>query len=842
MTRRLCWRPRLTPLRRCSPQRMSRSGGGIGRPYGRSTGTIHPSPCLRLRWMRPLAGLSPRCARGRSERIATPPCLSRGPQQKWRSASPRWRTGDASQGRSRCDQPPGLVPGFDLADPGRRGPWAGEVSGSDKLFDFFVCRRKSAGTHPGPHPGGQCDGASWGFLGRFSPPPPGCALPSQPGDRLRRPASGPWPWGITNSLRGTAHSSPVRYHGGGLSASATSGQSRRPRSHVQRRRWGGFVATNADDLTRLLLPPQLDVRSSVVEEDDLGSPERLTPSQRFDEAQLPIPRPVGARLLSFAREWNRLTTDQFVRSVVRKGYRIELDSSPNLSPVPIPMQLSRDSEKAQSLRQEIISLQERRRLASGVRLEVPQPICPQREIQDDYSQSSDQRVASRGLGGECRPQRRLLPHPHTQEVPTPTSVCCRNGRRAPGFPIQGPTVRTDFSAKGIYESNTTSRTSGAHARGLSSTVSRRLDTTKYRQVITGSANKLVAQCHAPSRSGTKCAQVTLGTHSATDTHRCRISSRRRSDVPADGKSSKDRKQSISASIGSSRDSLFLALPAWTYELGNGCNPIRETAPQTSAVLPASPLGACIKECGSSYPSETQSAQSSSPMVVGQGVHTGRDVVRHSRGSGAAIHRCVRVGLGSPYGHTSGKRSMVCEGGHAPHQPTGDDRSTECIASLSDTVSRTNDSIDVRQCHRRVISDETGRYSLTAYVPISEGSTAPSTRHTYLPSGQTHAEGEECISGPAPQERSADPATQPSETSVTPSCAPTSVYSRIWKLPVIFSPQMPMYVRCVAMRGALQCAARTSLIGTTLAELSKQLRNITYRQLFKINTPYCHACL
>ena len=448
----------------------------------------------------------------------------------------------------------------------------------------------------------------------------------------------------------------------------------------------------ADDLTRLLLPPQLDVRSSVVEEDDLGSPERLTPSQRFDEAQLPIPRPVGARLLSFAREWNRLTTDQFVRSVVRKGYRIELDSSPNLSPVPIPMQLSRDSEKAQSLRQEIISLQERRRLASGVRLEVPQPICPQREIQDDYSQSSDQCVASRGLGGECRPQRRLLPHPHTQEVPTPTSVCCRNGRRAPGFPIQGPTVRTDFSAKGIYESNTTSRTSGAHARGLSSTVSRRLDTTKYRQVITGSANKLVAQCHAPSRSGTKCAQVTLGTHSATDTHRCRISSRRRTDVPADGKSSKDRKQSISASIGSGRDSLFLALPAWTYELGNGCNPIRENAPQTSAVLPASPLGACIKECGSSYPSETQSAQSSSPMVVGQGVHTGRDVVRHSRGSGAAIHRCVRVGLGSPYGHTSGKRSMVCEGGHAPHQPTGDDRSTECIASLSDTVSRTNGSI------------------------------------------------------------------------------------------------------------------------------------------------------
>ena len=73
-----------------------------------------------------------------------------------------------------------------------------------------------------------------------------------------------------------------------------------------------------------------------------------------------------------------------------------------------------------------------------------------------------------------------------------------------------------------------------------------------------------------------------------------------------------------SSIGSSSDSLFLALSAWTYELGNGCNLVRETAPQASAVLPASPLDACIKESGSSYPTETQSARSSSSTVVGQG--------------------------------------------------------------------------------------------------------------------------------------------------------------------------------------------------------------------------------
>ena len=42
-------------------------------------------------------------------------------------------------------------------------------------------------------------------------------------------------------------------------------------------------------------------------------------------------------------------------------------------------------------------------------------------------------------------------------------------------------------------------------------------------------------------------------------------------------------------------------------------------------------------------------------------------------------------------------------------------------------------------------------------------------------------------------------------------------------------------RRTAMRGAPQCAERTSLIGTTLAKLSKQLRNITYRQLFNKHT-------
>ena len=41
--------------------------------------------------------------------------------------------------------------------------------------------------------------------------------------------------------------------------------------------------------------------------------------------------------------------------------------------------------------------------------------------------------------------------------------------------------------------------------------------------------------------------------------------------------------------------------------------------------------------------------------------------------------------------------------------------------------------------------------------------------------------------------------------------------------------------CPCTYGVPQCAAHTSLIGTTLAKLSKQLRNITYRQLFNKHT-------
>ena len=66
--------------------------------------------------------------------------------------------------------------------------------------------------------------------------------------------------------------------------------------------------------------------------------------------------PVGARLRNFPREWDNLTTDRYVRSIVRDGYRVELISAPPLSPVPIPMKLLRDTEQSNALLREIMSL------------------------------------------------------------------------------------------------------------------------------------------------------------------------------------------------------------------------------------------------------------------------------------------------------------------------------------------------------------------------------------------------------------------------------------------------------------------------------------------------------
>ncbi len=75
----------------------------------------------------------------------------------------------------------------------------------------------------------------------------------------------------------------------------------------------------------------------------------------FDEPGL-ISLQVGARLLHFYRQWEQLTTDVYIRPVVREPYRIDLSDPPPLSPVPIPMRLPHDADQLSSLVREVTAL------------------------------------------------------------------------------------------------------------------------------------------------------------------------------------------------------------------------------------------------------------------------------------------------------------------------------------------------------------------------------------------------------------------------------------------------------------------------------------------------------
>ena len=331
-------------------------------------------------------------------------------------------------------------------------------------------------------------------------------------------------------------------------------------------------------------------------------------SHRAGEPTYPVPSSTPDAVISHLREGTVSSTGDSVLA------RKESDRG-TLSHVALP----------RILQSNLLGSQERRRLATGVRLKVSESLRTQGEIQDDHSPSSDKRITSWGLGRKCRFERRLLPHPHSPQVQTPAPFCHSRERRAPNFPIQSPSVRSDFGAQGIHESDATYRSSGTHTCGLPSAVSRRLDTEKYRQVTTGSANKLVATYHAPGRTGAKCAKVAVSTNPTLDTHRRRVLARCRTNVPADGQGSQDRKRSVSTSIRASDDSALLAVPPWAYELGNRCHPLGEIASQTPAALLARSLVPSIERYGGTDTSETQPTRSPSSLVVEQEVHASRNV-------------------------------------------------------------------------------------------------------------------------------------------------------------------------------------------------------------------------
>ena len=111
------------------------------------------------------------------------------------------------------------------------------------------------------------------------------------------------------------------------------------------------------------LVPEVEVLAPPVEE-----PQPLRNTEVQSPLPLPLPNiPVGGRLAHFAQNWAKITDNEWVLSLIRKGYRISFQELPILSPDPVFFQ----QPLSQQLEEEVASL-----LSKGAVEEII-PECPQ---------------------------------------------------------------------------------------------------------------------------------------------------------------------------------------------------------------------------------------------------------------------------------------------------------------------------------------------------------------------------------------------------------------------------------------------------------------------------------
>lgn len=87
-------------------------------------------------------------------------------------------------------------------------------------------------------------------------------------------------------------------------------------------------------------------------------PRTLLAGQEVEE-QFPVPLPsirVGGRLAHFLHQWEKITTDAWVLSVIRGGLDLVFLQLPPLSTSPIPMSRTSDKEKCRLLSEEVLTL------------------------------------------------------------------------------------------------------------------------------------------------------------------------------------------------------------------------------------------------------------------------------------------------------------------------------------------------------------------------------------------------------------------------------------------------------------------------------------------------------
>ena len=99
----------------------------------------------------------------------------------------------------------------------------------------------------------------------------------------------------------------------------------------------------------------------------MEEPPPLGNTEIYSPLPLPLPSsPVGGRLAHFAQNWANITDDEWVLSLIRKGYRIPFKERPILSPDPVFFQ----QPLSQQLEEEVARL-----LSKGVVEEII-PECP----------------------------------------------------------------------------------------------------------------------------------------------------------------------------------------------------------------------------------------------------------------------------------------------------------------------------------------------------------------------------------------------------------------------------------------------------------------------------------
>ena len=234
-----------------------------------------------------------------------------------------------------------------------------------------------------------------------------------------------------------------------------------------------------------------------------GPPDRIG----FDGPQLSSLQ-VAARLLHFSHEWERLTTDVYGRvsdRIIRFSATIPGSYSNALAARRKPLSGSAprcDGTALQRgdrgvtpsvvdsglLQSNFLGSQEGRRFSSGVRLERPERLCGEGEVQDDHSSSSNKCIARRGLCSEHRFKRGLLPCPHSRQITSIAKIRSIHRQRASNLPIQSSPVRLT-SAPTVFTKVILS------VGCLSSSVPRRLVTEKSKHATTGPPYKIVARCH-----------------------------------------------------------------------------------------------------------------------------------------------------------------------------------------------------------------------------------------------------------------------------------------------------------------------------------------------------------